>query len=70
MMDADEIKWTAHGNAKIRVDSLSARANLYQDSINRGLRPTNVGKYSMSSRYRRAFTQPTMNQMGHQEGIE
>jgi hypothetical protein len=55
-----EIKWTAHGDAKIRVDSLSARANLYQDSINGGLRPANVGKYSLSSRYRRAFTQPTM----------
>jgi hypothetical protein len=31
-----EIKWTAHGNTKIRVDSLSARTNLYQDSINKG----------------------------------
>jgi hypothetical protein len=55
-----EIKWTAHGDAKIRVHSLSARANLHQDSIDGGLSPTNVGKYSMSSRYRRAFTQPTM----------
>jgi hypothetical protein len=55
-----EIKWTAHGNAKIRVDSLSARANLCQDSIDRGLRPTNMGKYSTSSRYRRAFAQRNM----------
>jgi hypothetical protein len=54
-----EIKWTARGDAKIRVDSLSARANLYQDSIDRGRRPTNMGKYILPSRCRRAFTQPT-----------
>jgi hypothetical protein len=53
-----EIKWIAHKDTEIRVDSLSARANLYQDSIDRGRRPTNMGKHSLTSRYCRAFTQP------------
>jgi hypothetical protein len=55
-----EIKWAAHDNTEIHVDSLRARANLYQDSLTSGRRPMNMGKYSLESRYRKAFTQATI----------
>jgi hypothetical protein len=55
-----EIMWTARDNTEIHVDSLRARANLYQDSLVSERRPMNMGKYSLDSRYRRAFTQPTI----------
>jgi hypothetical protein len=55
-----EISRAAHGHAEIHVDSLRPRANVCEDSLARGKRPKNMGKCSLESRYRRAFTQPTI----------
>jgi hypothetical protein len=55
-----EIRWAAHGDTEIHVDSLRVRANMYEDSFARGKRPKNMGKYSLESRYRRAFAQRTI----------
>jgi hypothetical protein len=55
-----EIKWTTHGDTNIRIDPISARTHLHQDSVNRAQRPKNMGKYSMFSRHRRTFELPTM----------
>jgi hypothetical protein len=68
-----EIKRIAHKDTEIRVDSFSARANLYPDSLDRGRRPTNMGKYSLPSRCQRVFIQPIIkaqSQMGQQVPVE
>jgi hypothetical protein len=55
-----DVRWTPPGDATIHVDSLRARANMYEDSLFEGKKPKNMGKHSMEIRFRRAFAIPIL----------